>query len=76
MVEISLSDTGQGIPPEVAGNIFHPYFTTKEKGTGLGLAITQIIIQGHGGSISADSTPGQGTAFIIRLPLQEIASGE
>ena len=41
-VEVSVSDTGEGMPPEVAANIFQPYFTTKEKGTGLGLAITQI----------------------------------
>jgi two-component system sensor kinase FixL len=68
--EISIADTGEGMPPEVAANIFQPYFTTKEKGTGLGLAISQSIIQEHGGSISVDSTPGRGTAFIIRLPVE------
>jgi len=67
--EISFADTGEGMSPEVADNIFQPYFTTKEKGTGLGLAICQSIIQEHGGSISVDSTPGRGTAFIMRLPL-------
>ena len=67
--EISIADTGEGMSPEVAANIFQPYFTTKEKGTGLGLAITQSIIQEHGGSISVDSSPGRGTAFIIQLPL-------
>ena len=69
--EISVSDTGVGMPPEVAGNIFQPYFTTKAKGTGLGLAICQNIIQEHGGCIFADSTPGRGATFTIQLPLQE-----
>jgi two-component system, LuxR family, sensor kinase FixL len=70
-VEISVSDTGAGIPPEVAANIFRPYFTTKEKGTGLGLAICQSIIQEHGGVLAVDSTPGQGSTFTIRLPIEE-----
>jgi len=69
--EISVSDTGAGMPPEVAGNIFQPYFTTKEKGTGLGLAICQNIITEHGGCLFADSTPGRGATFTIQLPLQE-----
>jgi PAS domain S-box-containing protein len=69
--EISIRDTGPGLPPEVAGKIFQPYFTTKEKGTGLGLAICQGIISEHGGVISVSSTPGQGTTFTIQLPLNE-----
>jgi PAS domain S-box-containing protein len=68
--EISIADTGGGMPPEVAGKIFQPYFTTKEKGTGLGLAICQGIIQEHGGEIRVASTPGQGTTFTIQLPLE------
>ncbi|MBM4300908.1 MAG: PAS domain S-box protein [Deltaproteobacteria bacterium] len=68
--EISIADTGAGIAPEVAGKIFQPYFTTKEKGTGLGLAICQGIISEHGGVILVDSTPGQGTTFTIQLPLE------
>jgi two-component system, LuxR family, sensor kinase FixL len=67
--EIGLADTGEGMDPEVAANIFQPYFTNKAQGTGLGLAICQSIIQGHGGSISVKSTPGKGTAFTIQLPL-------
>jgi two-component system, LuxR family, sensor kinase FixL len=67
--EVALADTGEGIPPEVAANIFHPYFTTKAQGTGLGLAICQGIIQEHGGSISVKSTPGKGSVFTIQLPL-------
>jgi PAS domain S-box-containing protein len=68
--EISVSDTGVGLAPEVAANIFQPYFTTKEKGTGLGLAICQGIIQEHGGTISVASAPGRGTTFTIQLPLE------
>jgi signal transduction histidine kinase len=70
-VELSVADTGVGMPPEVAGNIFQPYFTTKEKGTGLGLAICQNIIAEHGGCIFADSAPGRGATFTIQLPLKE-----
>ncbi len=69
--EVVVADTGAGMTPEVAANIFQPYFTTKEKGTGLGLAICQGIIQEHGGSMSVESTLGQGTAFTIRLPLRD-----
>ncbi len=71
--EITVSDTGVGMAPEVAGNIFQPYFTTKEKRTGLGLAICQNIIAEHGGCISVDSTPGRGAAFTIQLPLKEFS---
>jgi two-component system, LuxR family, sensor kinase FixL len=69
--ELVVADTGEGMPPEVVANIFQPYFTTKAKGTGLGLAICQNILQEHGGSLTAESTPGQGSAFTIRLPLPE-----
>jgi two-component system sensor kinase FixL len=72
-VEISVTDTGVGMPPEVAANIFQPYFTTKEKGTGLGLAICQNIVAEHGGCLFADSTPGRGATFTIQLPLKEAA---
>jgi two-component system NtrC family sensor kinase len=72
-VEITVTDTGEGMPPEVAASIFQPYFTTKEKGTGLGLAICRSIIKEHGGCIFADSTPGKGSTFTIQLPLKETA---
>jgi two-component system sensor kinase FixL len=68
--EISVTDTGEGMSPAVVGQIFQPYFTTKEKGTGLGLAICQNIIQEHGGRLVAESTPGQGSTFTIQLPLE------
>jgi two-component system sensor kinase FixL len=70
-LEVSISDTGQGMTPEVKANIFQPYFTTKEKGTGLGLAICQNILEEHGGCIIADSTPGVGSTFTLQIPLQE-----
>jgi two-component system sensor kinase FixL len=69
--EILVSDSGEGMPPEVAAQVFQPYFTTKEKGTGLGLAISQSIIEEHGGGLTVTSTPGQGTTFTISLPLGE-----
>ena len=73
-LEISVTDTGEGMAPEVAANIFQPYYTTKEKGTGLGLAICQFIVkEQHGGCLEAESTPGKGSTFTIRLPLQGAA---
>jgi signal transduction histidine kinase len=69
-LEVSISDTGQGMTPEVKASIFQPYFTTKEKGTGLGLAICQNIVEEHGGCIIADSAPGQGSTFTIQIPLE------
>jgi two-component system NtrC family sensor kinase len=69
---ITISDTGPGISKENISKIFDPFFTTKgpEKGTGLGLSVSYGIVQQHGGSITVDSTPGQGTTFIIRLPIK------
>jgi PAS domain S-box-containing protein len=69
-VEISVSDTGPGIPPEIRDRIFEPFFTTKQSGTGLGLAIVKRIITAHKGAIHVDSVPG-GTIFQIYLPVAE-----
>ncbi len=74
-LEVSISDTGQGMTPEVKASIFQPYFTTKEKGTGLGLAICQNIVEEHGGCIIADSAPGQGSTFTIQIPLEGASPG-
>ena len=70
-VEIAFVDTGHGIPSGLERRIFDPFFTTKEvgKGTGLGLSITYGIVKEHGGTISVVSTPGEGTTFLIHLPL-------
>jgi two-component system NtrC family sensor kinase len=70
--EIRVSDTGGGIPEAVRPRIFEPFFTTKEvgKGTGQGLAIARsTIVKKHGGTLTFESTMGQGTTFIIRLPI-------
>jgi signal transduction histidine kinase len=71
-VEISISDTGCGIPKELSARIFEPFFTTKAvgKGTGQGLAIAHdIVVQKHGGEIAFTSELGKGTTFYLYLPL-------
>jgi two-component system NtrC family sensor kinase len=67
-VFVEIKDTGKGIPDDVIGNVFKPFFSTKKKGTGLGLAISQEIIHDHSGTISLDSKLGQGTTVKISLP--------
>lgn len=68
-MKITIDDTGKGINPGELGNIFDPYFTTKQSGTGLGLAIVHRIIESHNGEIKVESSPGRGTSAIITLPL-------
>jgi len=72
-VAISVSDTGQGIPPEIQDRIFEPFFTTKAvgEGTGLGLSVSFGIIQEHGGRISVESQVGQGSTFTVWLPVDQ-----
>jgi two-component system NtrC family sensor kinase len=69
---VTFTDTGCGIAPDIQNKIFEPFFTTKApgKGTGLGLSIVYSVIQRHSGTIEIDSTPGGGTTFTIRLPLE------
>jgi len=71
-VRITFTDDGTGISKEDIGHIFDPFFTTKEvgSGTGLGLSICHGIINKHGGKISARSELGEGTTFIIELPVK------
>jgi|WetSurMetagenome_2_1015567.scaffolds.fasta_scaffold00708_4 PAS domain S-box-containing protein len=73
MVTIRISGTGHGIPAKNLKNIFDPFFTTKDpgKGTGLGLSITQKIIQEHSGTIICKSKMGEGSEFIINLPVNQ-----
>lgn len=73
-VEVSISDTGTGIPPDVIDKIFDPFFTTKDvgKGTGQGLALAHSTIsEGHNGRIECDTNPGEGTTFKIYIPTNE-----
>jgi PAS domain S-box-containing protein len=72
-VEVRISDTGTGIPEENRNRIFEPFYTTKEvgKGTGQGLAIAYDIVEvKHGGTLTFDTRKGEGTTFIIRIPLK------
>jgi len=72
-VEIKIRDTGSGIEPHIVKQIFDPFFTTKEegKGSGLGLFVAREIIEEHEGSIRVVSAEGEGTTFVIRLPVNE-----
>lgn len=73
-IAIQVSDTGPGIPQDIQSKIFEPFFTTKPagKGTGLGLSVTYGIIKDHKGDVRLESEPGQGTTFVITLPVMVI----
>lgn len=75
-VEIEIQDNGSGIPPEVLPRIFDPFYTTKDvgEGSGLGLFIAFEIVEEHGGCIAVSSAEGQGTTFVVRLPLNQTAA--
>ena len=68
-VEVTISDTGMGIPPENIERIFDPFFTTRDSGTGLGLAVVHRIIENHNGKITVKSKKDEGTSFKITLPV-------
>ena len=73
-VVVTIQDTGTGIPDAIRQRIFDPFFTTKEvgKGTGQGLSLAHsVVVQKHGGMLTCDSTPGEGTSFTIQLPIGE-----
>ena len=67
-VAISFADTGVGIPDKAMTKIFEPLFTTKAKGIGLGLTIVKTLVEGHGGTIEAQSELGKGSTFTVKLP--------
>jgi PAS domain S-box-containing protein len=70
-IEVSVADTGPGIPKELQDRVFHPFFTTERSGTGLGLAIVKRIITAHKGTIRLTSFPG-GTIFHVQLPQDQV----
>jgi signal transduction histidine kinase len=82
MAEITIADTGIGIPPERLRLIFEAFYTTKQPdesghgGSGLGLSVCRQIIEQHHGRIRVESVVGKGSKFIVKLPLQEVERGE
>jgi len=70
-VVITVSDTGVGIPEELQGKIFEPYFTTRDTGSGLGLTVVYKVVKEHGGDLHMDSRPGRGTSFKITIPVPQ-----
>jgi two-component system NtrC family sensor kinase len=75
-VRLTIADSGPGIPVDIRDKIFEPFFTTKPagEGTGLGLSLCRGIIEDHGGTVTVDSSPGQGATFVIELPPSERTS--
>ncbi len=67
---VSFADTGPGMPPEVARQLFTPFFTTKDEGNGIGLATARRIVEAHGGTLDFTTRLGEGTCFVVRLPIQ------
>jgi len=79
MVMVSVSDTGCGLNPEVATQLFKAFVTTKQNGMGVGLSISRTIVEAHGGRIWAEGEPGQGTTFHFTVQAvreEEMADGE
>lgn len=72
---LTFTDTGPGIPQDIAARVFDPYFTTKTKGTGLGLAVTRNIVAEHGGTVSLEQTK-PGTRILVTLPEGEADEGQ
>lgn len=77
-VRTDISDTGEGMSPDILERVFDPFFTTKDlgKGTGLGLSVAYGIMEDHDGSIAADSAPGKGTTVSVKLPVLEETPAE
>lgn len=69
IVEVAVSDSGPGIPPEALEEVFTPFVSTKRRGTGLGLSVSRRIVEDHGGWITAESPPGEGATLRVCLPL-------
>jgi signal transduction histidine kinase len=72
MAEVTVVDNGAGIPPDVLPKIFNRFYKSRDSsGTGLGLPIARHLVEAHGGSLTAESQPGQGTSMRVRLPMQK-----
>ena len=71
---VRVRDNGPGIAPESLSKIFSPFYTSKERGTGLGLAISKKLVDAHGGSIEAQSSPGAGAEFTVAIPKRAVRS--
>lgn len=69
-IELSISDSGVGIPQAALGHIFEPHFTTRKHGLGIGLAVSKKIVEGHRGTIRAISCEQRGTTFVINIPVR------
>jgi two-component system, NtrC family, sensor histidine kinase HydH len=67
-LEVTVTDTGEGIAAGDISHVFEPFFSTKSEGTGLGLALVHRVVQEHGGEIDVRSSPGLGTTFTLTLP--------
>jgi signal transduction histidine kinase len=68
MVEVSIADTGPGLPLDIRAKLFEPFVTTKAGGLGIGLSICRVIIEAHGGRLQAEDNPEGGTIFRFTLP--------
>ena len=76
MVEVSVGDTGPGIPAEILASVFDPFFSTKPNGMGMGLPISRTIVEAHGGQLWAETNHGGGATFRFTLPIAEEAAAE
>ncbi len=74
-LQVSVKDSGVGMTPDAASRAFEPFFTTKERGTGMGLAQVQTTVRNHGGTISVQTRPGDGSTFTLLLPLPPESTG-
>ena len=74
-VVFRVSDSGRGIDAAQQARLFEPFFTTRAEGTGLGLAIARGVARGHGGDITVESKPGEGSVFTLALPMPRDGEG-
>jgi signal transduction histidine kinase len=70
-VTVQVRDTGPGIPEDIIGKIFEPYFTTKDFSSGLGLTVVYKIVKEHSGEVSVSSRAGEGTTFTLTFPIPQ-----